>query len=231
MLSDYEKKKKQESFITKKIDELLSPEREKKGRAQEQFAKLSSFYLNLANKNIDNNEFTITSFTQDKFEVLNKNKNGFIVETERSYGSTWRRKSLSIRIQGISGSKSLDSEYDLLIIEPFLEHFSEFEKEFSEFSAQLDKDDKITDISHKSIETWIKALFQENPYPYYMKASENKITLSVKMKNGTQLDIPVYYKKFQQIMQQIMPTILEYENLIEKRNMKVLISNMKHNYK
>jgi hypothetical protein len=229
MLSDYEKEQKQRNFLLKKIKELISTERKKNRTEQEQFTDLSSFYLKLVNNNINNTEFTIKPLKKDLFEIINKNDNGFILVTY--FSNSCKRKSLRIRVNGISVNEYLESDYDWLIIEPFLEHFSEFEKEFTEFSAQLDKDDKITDISQKSIETWIKALFQESPYAYCLSSSENKMTLSVKMKSGMQLDIPIYYKKFQQIMQQIMPTIVEYENFIEKNNVKVLISNLKKNYK
>jgi len=91
------------------------------------------------------------------------------------------------------------------------------------------KQEKIEDIAKNSINTWLKAVLQNQSYSYYTTESENKITLSVKLKNRMQLDIPIYFSRFQKIMPELLNTIQKFEKTANEAKIKVLISNSKVN--
>ena len=94
-------------------------------------------------------------------------------------------------------------------------------KELRELRSNLEKQEKIDDIAKNIIKTWLK----DQPYLYYTTESENKITLSIKLKHRTQLDIPIYYKRFQKIMPELLNTIQQFEESVNKGKIKVLITN------
>ena len=100
------------------------------------------------------------------------------------------------------------------------------EKSFYEYKARFVKDEKIKEISKNSIEEWLKVILKEK-YSYSIFQEENKVMLSVRMKKGIQLDIPIYYKRFREIIPNLIETIEKYDQLIENTSVKVLISNFK----
>ena len=106
-----------------------------------------------------------------------------------------------------------------------LDEINEIAGEFRKLKGDLEKQDKINDIAKNSIITWLKTLMQNLPYSYYTSENENKIILSIKMKNRVQLDIPVYYNRFQKIITELPETIQEFEKTAKKSKIKVLISN------
>jgi len=59
--------------------------------------------------------------------------------------------------------------------------------EFRQLRSDLTKQEKINKISKDSITTWIKKIMQDQGYSYFTTESENKITLSIKVKNRMQL--------------------------------------------
>ena len=110
-----------------------------------------------------------------------------------------------------------------------MDEINEIAEEFRELKGELEKQDKINEIAKNSINTWLKALMQNQSYSYYTTESENKITLSIKIKNRMQLDIPVYYNRFQKIIHELPETIQEFEKISNKSKIKVLISNSSPN--
>jgi len=97
--------------------------------------------------------------------------------------------------------------------------------EFRQLKSDLEKQEKIDDIAKNSIYTWLKSIMRNQSYSYYTTEDKHKITLSIKMKNRVQLDIPIYFKKFQKIMPKLTETIQQYENTTNQSKIKVLISN------
>ncbi|MDR3285824.1 MAG: hypothetical protein LBT27_00085 [Prevotellaceae bacterium] len=83
------------------------------------------------------------------------------------------------------------------VVSAIVKNFALLEKEYLQFSDELDKLDKIMDVSTNSIKIWLKELLKDSGYTYYTEESDNKIILSVKMKNGTQLNVPIYNNRFQ----------------------------------
>ena len=114
-------------------------------------------------------------------------------------------------------------------VENIEKSFWEYKPKYEEEMKKKEKEEKIKEISKNSIEIWLTAALKDKDYSYYISKGENKVMLSVRMKNGTQLDIPVYYKRFRKIMPDIIETIEKYEQLIDNTSIKVLMSNLKAN--
>ena len=108
-----------------------------------------------------------------------------------------------------------------------LKKIEDLEMVTNDYIANREKEKKIKDISQRSIDTWLSSTLKNSGYEYYTSSDKNKMVLSVRMKNGTQLDIPVYYQRFQKIIPKLMDTIQKYEQLMEDTSMKALISNLK----
>jgi hypothetical protein len=139
----------------------------------------------------------------------------------------WSTRPLSsLKIGEVSSSSYYIDRYPNLVYQVF-EHSGEIEEEFFALKSKLEKEAKIADISEKSIATWLATMLADTGYQYYITKDEHKLTLSVRMCHGVQLDIPIYFNKFQKIMPDLLATIKEYENLIDNNKVKVLISNLK----
>jgi hypothetical protein len=106
-----------------------------------------------------------------------------------------------------------------------LDEFDGIETEFFRLLLELEKQNKINEIAKNSILTWLKEILKPLPYSYYTTETEHKITLSIKLKRSTQLDIPIYYSRFQSIMPHIEKTIREYEAMANGSKIKMLITN------
>lgn len=82
-----------------------------------------------------------------------------------------------------------------------------------------------------SIKTWLKEILKSLPYSYYTIETEHKITLSIKLKRNMQLDIPIFYSRFQSIMPHIEETVRKYEAMANGNKIKALITNSTPNHK
>lgn len=93
--------------------------------------------------------------------------------------------------------------------------------------SQIKKRSRIIAMSQKSIHAYLSAIMKNSGYKYFTTNDSNKVLLSIKMKRGVQLNIPIYYRKFQTIMPKLLETIKCYEKSIYDNKVKVLISNLK----
>jgi hypothetical protein len=105
--------------------------------------------------------------------------------------------------------------------------FDKIKAEYLHFSENLEKSDKLTGLAQKSVKVWSPKILENSGYFYYIDELDNKSTLHIKLKHGLQLDIPIYYKKFQKIMPDLLTAIQQYENLVDNNSVKVLISTVK----
>jgi Tfp pilus assembly pilus retraction ATPase PilT len=110
-----------------------------------------------------------------------------------------------------------------------MDEINNIAEEMRKLKGDLEKQEKINEIAKNSAKTWLKEVMKNQTYSYYTTEDENKIMLSIKMKNRVQLDIPIYYKRFQKIIPKLLETIQQFENTANKSNVKVLISNSRHN--
>jgi len=109
--------------------------------------------------------------------------------------------------------------------------FEALKGELEILKGELEKQEKIVEMSQKSIHAYLAVTMQNSGYEYYTTNDEHKVLLSVKMKRGVQLDIPIYFLKFQTIMPKLIETIKNYEKTIHDNKVKVLISNLKKEVK
>ncbi|GHT54262.1 hypothetical protein AGMMS49982_18660 [Bacteroidia bacterium] len=181
---------------------------------------LCGFTLEKEEKNRYDNE---VSFTFIKSETKIKIDCGIYDSKKRRWSS---RPCISLGISGVGYSRWYIGIYPNLVYLVF-KHSSEITEEFFALKAQLEKEAKIADISAKSVKAWLRVVLKDIDCEYYITGEEHKLTLSLKMQHGLQLDIPIYYNKFQKIMPDLLATIKEYENLINNRKVKVLVSNLK----
>ena len=137
------------------------------------------------------------------------------------------RKIITMSIDGISSSSGWYGTVGMLY--RCMDDINEIAEEFRQLKSDLEKQEKIEDIAKNSIKTWLKAVLQNQPYSYYATVSENKITLSIKLKNRLQLDIPIYFSSFQKIMPELLNTIQQFEKTANEAKIKVLISNSQPN--
>jgi len=100
-------------------------------------------------------------------------------------------------------------------------------EEMRKYKDDLEKQKKINEIARNSANTWLKSVMQNQQYSYYTTESEHKITLSIKLKYGMQLDIPIYYNRFQKIMLELPETIQQFVNTVNNCKIKVSVRNSK----
>ena len=106
-----------------------------------------------------------------------------------------------------------------------IDEIDDIATEFRQLRSNLEKQEKIDNIAKNSIYTWLKTIMHNQPYSYYTTEEKHKITLSIKIKNRMQLDVPIYFKKFQKIMPHLAEAIQQFENTVNQSKIKVLIGN------
>jgi len=136
-------------------------------------------------------------------------------------------RSFSLKIDGIFTSVKRSGTVGTLY--RCMDEIDEITKELGQLKNDVVIQEKVDEIAKNSINTWLKAVLQNQPYSYYTTESAKKITLSIKLKNRVQLDIPIYFSKFQKIMPELLNTIQQFEKTANEAKIKVLISNSKVN--
>jgi hypothetical protein len=119
-----------------------------------------------------------------------------------------------------------------------LDQFSGIEQELLEMLQKMEKKEnekkrqkKIKEISKNSIKTWLKEILKSLPYSYYIVETKHKITLSIKLEQNMQLDIPIACPHFQSIIPHIEETIREYEAVANGSKVRVMIAKSLTNQK
>jgi Mg2+ and Co2+ transporter CorA len=124
-------------------------------------------------------------------------------------------------------SREIDKCPNLVYL--LFENAAQIEKGILELKADIEKQEKIDEMSEQSIKTWVSTILKGSGYKYYISEYNHKIILSIKMEHGTQLDIQIYFRNFQKQMSDLLETIKEYEKVIAASKVKILISNHKIN--
>jgi hypothetical protein len=137
---------------------------------------------------------------------------------------------------GKAKSNSVDATIDLIckcldeldgIEQEVINLMPKLEKQDAERKKMQEKKTKIKEMTKKSALMWVKELMKNSGYTYNIDEMDSKIALSVKMKNGTQLEIPINYNRFQKVMPEVMNIIKEVERLLDEKGIKFLIVNEK----
>lgn len=111
------------------------------------------------------------------------------------------------------------------VVYKILERFEDIVQEYKAYEFELDKQEKILEITANSIDTWIHTICKEAGHPYTINKMETKLVASILLETKTQLDISIPYKKFQEIMPGLLDTIKIYEDMQKNCKAKILIKN------
>jgi allophanate hydrolase subunit 1 len=209
-------------FLRRKIRKLV--DRTEKTKPE----KLTDFVNRLATDIFEGFTFR---FTRDS-KIL-ENKNGNIIEIPVSYFSRiYRSLEFYIKVYKEECNYFVCDKKDLPhVITVITQNFKSLEADCLKRQNEMDRRNKILELSKNSTLTWLTNMFKNSDYTYSIEKSHLRAMLSVKMKNNMQLKIPVYYKNFQEIMPKLMDLIKEYEKLIESSNIKVIVTNFKKTQK
>jgi len=110
-------------------------------------------------------------------------------------------------------------------IKLFMSRSSRLAHEFRTFTAGLEKNEKINSIAKGAVCTWLESILKDTGYSYCITEAEGGVTLSVRLDEDTQADIPVGYKTFQTIIPEILNTVKLCEEAMKNRKVKALIVN------
>ena len=205
------------SFIKKKLDAL--------------YAMLdNSHSANPVALNLQNPHFKQFTIFYDKekseYHITNPSGNGCSF-TLGTTCMTIISMFIDIKLYDIKHQYLLKTETDMpLFLYCLLEQFENIEQDYLQLMEGFDKLEESANIIRK----WIEAHFRDSNYDYHLTETENKILLSVPLRGSVQLSIPIYYKRYQQILPQIMATIKAYENVVVSSKIKVLITPKQYNY-
>jgi hypothetical protein len=203
-----EKKEKQKRiFLKTKLDAIIK-DHNLQDNSSEMVKDLNTHF----------SQFTVFQNKQtSEITVANSHGNGcsFIL------GITYISKYIDIQIFDLKYRYQLENGSHLpFLVYHLLEQFTSIETEY----LQLAEFYKELENRANKIRKRIVDLFQVGNYNFYLTETENKIMLSVPVCKGLQLDIPIYYSKYEQIIPQIMLTIQKYEKMIAETKIKMLVS-------
>ena len=101
-----------------------------------------------------------------------------------------------------------------------------------EYENERIKQKRIEKLKIKSAEEWVQNIMKDSEHPYMIdKSKNNQLILNVNINNESQLEIPVYYESFQEIIPLIPETIKQYENIIKESKIKTPVNNLSPNKK
>jgi hypothetical protein len=157
-----------------------------------------------------------------KYSIVNKNDKNISI-TCYNLNSNSKKYDFQIDIDKASSGSWWSRRAELVYV--LITQLNSIANEYRTILPKWEKKEKINSIAAKSIDVWLDTICKEIPHPYSITKDKVKITLSVKMKHNTQLDIPIYYNNFQKIMPEILNTIRIYEKAQEEAPIKILFSN------
>jgi len=213
-MKDCKIKKKLTVFLNEKMKEILNLTRDANH-------SVNLYHIRPA-KGFDKSE-THNSLWGDGYNFFNDNGCQCHIYLR---GGKWNKYLISIVIDDYSSSGWYGTTEMLYLC---MDEINKIAKEFRKLKGDLEKQEKIGEIALNSITAWLKTIMQNQQYSYYTTESENKIMLSIKIKNRMQLDIPIYYYRFQKMMPELLETIQQFEKTVNKSKIKVLISNSEVN--
>jgi hypothetical protein len=212
-------------FLERKIDELIA-KTEKKSLEKE-----TDFVNRLATGVFEG--FTVRNsrdtYRYHESKILeNKNGNKIKVPVPESNSSHYTH--ICFEIYNENCSYFLKNREDLPhVVTVIVQNFKSLEEDCLKHQNQLEKKNKIIELSKNSTTTWLTNMFKDSGYTYSIENEKfsTMVMLSVKLKNKTQLNIPIYYRNFQKVMPKLMDYIKEYEKLSENSDFKSTVTNLK----
>jgi hypothetical protein len=171
--------------------------------------------------NHQNSQFKDFTIFYDKakteYHITNKFGNGcsFVL------GTTFISMYMDVKLYDTKYRYLLKSETDMpLFLYCLLEQFENIERDYLQLMDSFDK----LELSASIIREWIEEHFGNSNYDYSFTETENKIVLSIPLRNKVQLSIPIYYRQYKQILPHIIATLKAYENVVATSKIKVFVS-------
>ena len=219
-------------FIEKKVNKLID------GREKENPEDAKDFIERLDSSTFDG--FTVrpyqgyhNHYRGYRDSKIMENRNGNTIEIplpqkSNGYYGLHYISYIYIEINKVEYEYNLD-EWEKLpnVITVIAQNFKSIEDDCLQRQNEQDRKDKILKLTKDSIISWLTNTFKNSGYTYSIEESSQRVVLSVKMKNKTQLNIPVYYKNFQKVVPTLMDLIKGYEKLIDSSDLKVTLTNLK----
>ena len=168
-----------------------------------------------------NSQFKQFAISYDKakieYHITNPSGNGcsFVL------GVTYMSMYIDVKLYDIKCQFLLKSDRDVpCFLYHLLIQFEDIEKDYLQLIERFVKLEESATIIRK----WIEKHFRNSNYDYHLTEAENKILLSVPLRNKVQLSIPIYYKKYKQILPHVITTLKMYESVVTESKIKVFIS-------
>jgi hypothetical protein len=197
------------TFVKKRMETLYTT---MKNRME--FAH-STQIVALKKQNTNFGQFSI-SYNNSEYQITNLRENGCSFVLGKTYISMY----INVKIYDVKYQFLLNDERHLpYFLYDLLDKFENIEQDYLKLIEELDKLEETASI----IRNWVNDNLQTTDYKFKLTESENKILLSISLR-GRVLSVPIYYKRYKQILPQIKTTLNEYEKIIATTKIKVLIS-------
>jgi len=135
-------------------------------------------------------------------------------------GTTYMSMYIDVKLYDINYRYKLKSEAEVpFFLYRLLEEFGNIERDYLQLIERFNQLQEAVNIIRKRIAEY----FLNSSYRYYLTETEDKILLTVPLRNSVQLSIPVYYSKYKQILPHIMTTLKAYEDVVAASKIKVFI--------
>jgi hypothetical protein len=141
---------------------------------------------------------------------------------------TENKLDFSTSIYEISSSATEVTDKNFGFIFRFLGRFEKTIELLHKYRADYEKQKKATEFTMDSYDTWLDQICKKLTMPYFLEKGGTRTVLGVLVDQDTQLEIAIPYKKFQEIMPEVMNIIQSYEHLRETCKARVLIKNCRY---
>jgi hypothetical protein len=198
-------------FVKKRMETLYATMRNRMALTH------STQIVALKNQNAQFEQFRISYHKAlNEYQITNSLGNGCSFVLGKTYISMY----INVRFYDVKYQFLLNDERHLpYFLYDLLDQFENIERDYLKLMEEFNKLEEIAN----SIRNWVNEHFLNTNYNFRLTENENKILLSISL-HGRVLSIPIYYRRYKQILPHIMTTLKLYENIIATTKIKVLIS-------
>ena len=180
------------------------------------FAHLSQI-VTLKEQSAQFGQFSISyDEAHSEYQIANVSGNGcsFVL------GNTYISMYIDVKLYDVEYRFLLKDERHLpYFLYDLLEHLENIERDYLKLIEEFNKLEEAASI----IRSWINEHFLQTDYNFKLTENGNKMLLSISLRERV-LSIPIYYKRYKQILPHIMTALKSYENIIATTKITVLVS-------
>ncbi|MDR0684169.1 MAG: hypothetical protein LBF83_03480 [Spirochaetaceae bacterium] len=161
--------------------------------------------------------YTITcdELNSECFFCLEFYKNRFAID----------RVSFYMRFYDIKSQQRFIDESEISFVYRLIENFKDIAEEYIKLRGEIERGEKLRQLTSNSIETWLALICKNISLPYHIVKMKSRMVFYLLLENGRQLEIYIPYNNFQPVMASLENTINKYLALQNDCAAKVLISN------